>query len=131
MTARVTHLMGWTVVRVDDGADLDAVAEEVLTDAQVVLELRSDPGVERDAALVQWQSTAGSAAARVVVASDEVLRERLRAAGLRDVFESLDAAVGDEAPAEHVEPSTSHITPFAGDAVVVTAMDMLGRDGRS
>jgi hypothetical protein len=131
MAARVTHLMGWTVVRVTDVADLGALDDHLVAGGQVVLELSRDLGDAHDAALVGLRPAYESAGTdlRVVVADGEA-RERLRAAGVRDVHESLDAAVGDVAPAQHVEPQISHNLPFAGDTVVVTAKDMLGPEHR-
>ena len=129
MTARVTHLMGWTVVRVAAATDLEDLDEHLVAGAQVVLELGRDLGAEHDATLADLLSAADGSDVRVVV-SDGDARERLRDAGVRGVHESLDAAVGDEAPVQRVEPQISHNLPFAGDTVVVTAQDMLGRDGR-
>jgi hypothetical protein len=97
------HVAGWTIVQV--ACDLDSAASRVLEShvdpllvhgARVAIDLRRaviDP-VRTPAAILTLTVRAGGVGAHVaVVESDARKREQLRAAGVPDVYESLDAAV--------------------------------------
>jgi len=130
MSARVTHLMGWVVVRAAAPDDLAVVEGLLQPGARVALELPHDLGPGTDDVVLALQSAAGEQGAELVVVAGEQARDRLRAAGVQDVSESLDAAVGDVAPAQHRDRQVSHGAPSTADSVVVTARDMLGDSER-
>jgi anti-anti-sigma regulatory factor len=135
------HVADWTIVHV--GQDLDAarasalhehIAPMLVPGAHVAVDLRRST-VSADAVpvlrdLVDRGSALGTAV--VVVEPRGEVRETLRAAGLGEVHESLDAAVHDLAAAHggtHRAGLASY--PAASDASTVAAEDLLGTDPRA
>ncbi len=144
MRPHITHLMGWTVIRATSPADAEAdgdepddgfsadVRGELASGAQIAIELGPDP-VEDLAVhetLLGLQAEAAAAGARIVVVITSGLeRDRLTGYGITDVHESLDAALGSEAPVLREAQRHAVIPPLApamGDTVIVAAED-LGR----
>jgi anti-anti-sigma regulatory factor len=135
------HVADWTIVHV--GQDLDAatagalrehIAPMLVPGAHVAVDLRRS-AVSADAVpvlreLVDRASALGTAV--VVVEPRGEVRESLRAAGLGEVHESLDAAVHDLAAA-HGGPHHTGLGgyPAASDASTVAAEDLLGTDRRA
>jgi len=135
------HVADWTIVHV--GADLDAATARALREhiapmlvpgGHVAVDLRRS-AVAPDAVPVLRELVDRGAAlgtAVVVIEPRGAVRESLRAAGVGDVHESLDAAVHDLAAAHggtHRAGQASY--PAASDASTVAAEDILGRDPRA
>jgi hypothetical protein len=136
--------MGWTVIRATTPADAEAdgdepgdgfsadVRAELASGAQIAIELGPDP-VEDLAVhetLLSLQAEAIAAGARIVVViASGIERARLTGYGVTDVHESLDAALGSEAPVLREAQRHAVIPPLApamGDTVIVAVED-LGR----
>jgi hypothetical protein len=129
----VLHLEGWTVVRVK--ADLDAAASQALLDevardlvpgAMLALDLGHHP-VDADLAsrLHDALGLLPDGERVVVVEPDAERRGVLRAAGIADVHESLDAALGVADPSiRRVEDSRDAPLAIAqGDASLLATED--------
>lgn len=133
------HVAGWTVVQV--AGDLDVagaaqlvthVAPELVPGAGVAVDLRAarvDPiaGVDAMRGLL---ATATRVDARLVtVESNEQERQRLRAAGFPEVYESLDAALHvTTAVLRSAVSAPTALVPASGDALLVATEDATGVD---
>jgi len=133
-TYRVLHLEGWTVLYarrdIDEAALSDLIPVLGTLAGPAVLDLGDHAVAEAQRAdLVAALSAPSDNAGIVVVASRATERDALSALGLAQVYESLDAAVGDaDAPILRQEDHvTAVISPAASDAVTVSAEDLLGR----
>ncbi len=138
------HVAGWTVVRAAGPFD-EAGVQQLLRrvqpllgeGAQVVLDVR-DVGDEPEALRSAATGLAATARERgtrlVLVLADGPARDRLRAAGVQEVSESLDAALGVTAPVlREAEARTrpGYPRPTAADPFVVAAEDALPGENRS
>ena len=131
------HVGDWTVVRVPasmSAEERDAVVARVrgmlVPDARVAVDTRH-LHLDHAEAIAALRSLADAAtssgAALAFVVPDPQVRMTLTAAGVTGVHASLDAAVGDTAPATHVDRPAS-LAPAAGDTQIVATEDLLGRD---
>lgn len=132
------HVAGWTVVRAAGPFD-EAGAQRLLQrvqpllgeGAQLVLDVREvgDDLETLSHAAGGLAATARAAGATLVlVLADGPARDRLRAAGVGEVYESLDAALGVTAPVlREAEARTrpGYPRPTAADPFVVAAEDAL------
>ena len=137
------HLAGWTIVRVAEDLDAAGIDElaghvepELTHGAQVAVDLRAahlDPATGPEA-IRGLAATAERMGARlVVVEADEAEREALRAAGIDEVYESLDAALHVTSPTlieAESPPPPRPLAPASGDAILVATEDYTGSNGR-
>ncbi len=136
MRPHITHLMGWTVVRATPSAQTDGFSDDVrvelIAGAQVAIELGTDPveDLAVHGTLLILQAEASAVGARIVVVVTSGLeRDRLAVAGVVDVYESLDAALGSDAEVLREAQRGAVIPPLApamGDTVIVAAEDLRG-----
>ena len=134
------HVAGWTIVRVrgdldpDRAGELhDRVAAGLVSGACVAVDLlaaRNGPAVGVDV-LRELAATASRVGARLVtIVAGEQEREGLRGAGVPEVYESLDVALGVTSPVlrEAGAPAPpSPLAPASGDAQLVATEDSTGR----
>ena len=133
------HVAGWTVVQV--AGDLDVagaaqlvthVAPELVSGAGVAVDLRAarvDPIAGLDAMRVLLATATRVGARLVTVESNEQERQRLRAAGFAEVYESLDAALHvTTAVLRSAVSAPAALVPASGDALLVATEDATGVD---
>jgi hypothetical protein len=132
-TVRVSHVGDWTIVTARAGYDHDELigtAEpELARGARVVVDVHgppADPDGRADVIARLSRAAVGGSAHLAVVERDAAVRERWREAGVAEVHESLDDAVGDVAPAVLDGPPSEHLLPAAGDAILVATDDVSG-----
>jgi hypothetical protein len=128
--------MGWTVVRATPSAQTDGfsvdVRAELSAGALVAIEIGADlvEDLTVHGTLLLLQSEAVAVGARiVVVVTSGPERDRLAAAGIVDVHESLDAALGSDAEVLREAQRGAVMPPLApamGDTVIVAAEDLRG-----
>ena len=131
------HVAGWTIVRVSGELDEAGVvalerhiAPALTAGAMLAIDRRGGAPVPvaAAAAVHRLSVTATGAGARLVVVDpDQASRETLRSAGVADVHESLDAALGATGPVlrEAAAGSSEHpLVPSSGDAMLVANQDL-------
>ena len=131
------HVGDWTVVRApanmttpERDAFVARMRALLAPGASVAIDMRHlhlDHAEAIDALRSLADAATSSGAALAFVVPDPQVRAALTAAGVTGVHASLDAAVGDTAPATHVDRPAS-LAPAAGDTQIVATEDLLGRD---
>jgi anti-anti-sigma regulatory factor len=131
------HVADWTVVRVPErvtAPELDALVARVRRmlrpGARVAVDTRhlhldNSEAIDVLRSLSDAASREGATVAFVVPDAD--VRSVLSDAGVHGVHASLDAAVGDVAPARF-DDRPAGLAPAAGDTQLVATEDVLGRD---
>ena len=130
---RVAHLGDWTVLSIRAGYDhaalISSAEPELAHGARLVLDFHGSPTDPdgRAEVLTRLSRAAVDGQARLVVVEREAaMRQRWREIGVAEVHESLEAAVGDVAPAVLDGPPLEHLFPAASDATLVASDDISG-----
>jgi predicted TIM-barrel fold metal-dependent hydrolase len=131
------HVGDWTLVRVPErvtAPERDALVARVRQmlrpGARVAVDTRHlhlDNSEMVDALRALSDAASGQVATVAFVVPDADVRSALVEAGVRGVHASLDAAVGDSAPARF-DDGPAGLAPAAGDTQLVATEDLLGRD---
>ena len=136
------HVDGWTVAQVigplDTGGWEQVIAHldpHLTADTQIAVDVRraaADPTAAVRACIDLARTASDRGCRLVIVTSSEQALRDLREAGIREVYESLDAALHVTTPVLRQAVTPDHrqpLVPAIGDALLVATEDALPDDG--